>query len=69
MMGVFVVEVVFALHGVSELIVGSLSGVPDTPAAMGFAIYSVLLVLPVMIALDILQAVFDPRIREGLAEQ
>jgi hypothetical protein len=26
------------------------------------------LVLPLMIALDVLQAIFDPRIREGIAE-
>lgn len=65
-MGVFVVEVVFNFPGVSELIVGSMQGTPDTPAAMGFAVYSVLLVLPLMLALDILQAVFDPRLREGL---
>ena len=68
MMGVFVVEVVFDFPGVSELIVASMRGVPDTPAAMGFAIYSVLLVMPVMFALDLLQAVFDPRIREGIEE-
>lgn len=68
MMGVFVIEVVFDLPGVSELIVASMRGIPDTPAAMGFAIYSVLLVMPVMFALDVLQAIFDPRIREGIAE-
>lgn len=68
MMGVFVIEVVFDLPGVSELIVASMRGIPDTPAAMGFAIYSVLLVMPVMLALDLLQAVFDPRIREGIVE-
>ena len=43
-------------------------GEPDTPAAMGFAIYSVLLVMPVMLGLDLLQAVVDPRIREGITE-
>ena len=68
MMGVFVVEVVFDFPGISELIVASMQGVPDTPAAMGFAVYSVLLVLPVMLVLDLLQAVFDPRIREEIAE-
>lgn len=66
-MGVFVVEVVFDFPGVSELIVRSMRGAPDTPAAMGFAIYSVLLVLPLMLVLDLLQAIFDPRIREGIA--
>ncbi|MBN1874218.1 MAG: ABC transporter permease [Anaerolineae bacterium] len=64
-MGVFVVEVIFGFPGVSELIVASMRGVPDTAVAMGFAVYSVLLVLPVMLILDILQALVDPRIREG----
>ena len=67
-MGVFVVEIVFDFPGVSELITWSMSYRPDAPAAMGFAVYSVLLVLPIMLALDVLQAVVDPRIREGIAE-
>ncbi|MBN1260206.1 MAG: ABC transporter permease [Anaerolineae bacterium] len=66
--GVFVVEVVFGIAGVSELVTGSLWFVPDLPVAMGFSVYSVLLVLPLMLILDILQAVVDPRIREGVAE-
>jgi peptide/nickel transport system permease protein len=68
-MGVFVVEAVFGFPGVSELIVGSMRTAPDVAAAMGFAVYSVLLVLPVMLILDILQAVFDPRLRDELAAQ
>jgi len=68
-MGVFVVEVIFGFPGVSEVIVNSMRGAPDIVAAMGFAVYSVLLVLPVMVSLDILQAVFDPRLRDALAEQ
>ena len=67
-MGVFVVEAIFGLPGLSELITGALAYAPDVPAAMGFAIYSVLLVLPVMIVLDILQGIVDPRIREGVIE-
>jgi ABC-type dipeptide/oligopeptide/nickel transport system permease component len=61
--GVFVVEVIFVLPGVSEIIVRS-SGA-DIPAAMGFAVYAVLLVLPLMLILDVLQAAVDPRVREG----
>lgn len=68
-MGVFVVEVVFSFPGVSEVVVSSMRGAPDIVAAMGFAVYSVLLVLPVMVILDILQAVFDPRLRDALEEQ
>jgi len=68
-MGVFVVEVIFGFPGVSEVIVNSMLDAPDIVAAMGFAVYSVLLVLPVMLILDVLQAVFDPRLRDTLAEQ
>jgi ABC-type dipeptide/oligopeptide/nickel transport system permease component len=32
---------------------------------MGFAVYGVLLVLPLMFILDVLQAFIDPRLREG----
>lgn len=64
-MGVYVVEVIFDFPGVSELI-RTLGDRPDPPLTMGFAVYSVFLVLPVMLALDILQAVVDPRIREGV---
>lgn len=67
-MGVFVIEVVFNIPGVSELIVASARGAPDPPMAMGFALYSVGLVLPVMLILDIAQAVVDPRIREGVKD-
>lgn len=70
--GVFVVEIIFALPGVSEPLTKSssmyVSFMPDIPATMGFAVYGVLLVLPLMLVLDVLQALIDPRIRErGLA--
>lgn len=67
-MGVFVIEVVFNIPGVSELIVASARGAPDPPMAMGFALYSVGLVLPVMLILDIAQAIIDPRVREGVTD-
>ena len=67
-MGVFVTEAVFNIPGISELITGSFQYSPDVPMAMGFAIFSVLLVLPLMLILDILQGVVDPRIREGIVE-
>jgi peptide/nickel transport system permease protein len=63
-MGVFVVETIYDFPGVSEL-TRMLAFYADPPVIMGFAIYSILLVLPLMIILDILQAAFDPRIREG----
>jgi ABC-type dipeptide/oligopeptide/nickel transport system permease component len=63
--GVFVIEVIFNLHGISQVVVSSISGAPDAPSALGYAIYSVLVVLMVMLILDILQAIVDPRIRQG----
>lgn len=63
--GVFVVEVVFNYKGLSELVTRSLrSSAPDAALAMGFAIYSVLLVLPIMVLLDMLKGLADPRVRE-----
>lgn len=64
--GVFVVEIIFNFNGVSRLILYSVRGEPDAPTIMGFAIYSVLIVLAIMFVMDVLQAVFDPRVREGV---
>jgi peptide/nickel transport system permease protein len=66
--GVFVVEAVFGFAGVSEMFVASTRYIPDTPMAMGCAVYSVLLVLPIMLVFDVIQAIIDPRIREGEAK-
>ena len=62
--GVYVVEIIFNINGISALAVGSMAFVPDAPAAMGFAIYSVLAVLVLMAVLDLIQALLDPRLRE-----
>lgn len=64
--GVFVAEIIFNFNGVSFVIVNAMSGIPDAPAALGFAIYSVFMVLFLMFLLDVLQAFFDPRVREGV---
>ncbi len=64
--GVFVVEIIFNIHGVSELAVSSMNTIPDAPAALGFALYSVFIVLIIMLILDFLQVIVDPRIREGV---
>jgi ABC-type dipeptide/oligopeptide/nickel transport system permease component len=66
--GVFIVEVIFNYHGLSELITFSFIGTPDSTIALGFAVYSVLLVVPLMLILDIIQAFVDPRIRERIGE-
>jgi peptide/nickel transport system permease protein len=64
--GVFVVEIIFNFHGVSAVVTEGLRIAPDAAAALGFAVYSIVAVLGLMFALDVLQAVFDPRYREGM---
>jgi peptide/nickel transport system permease protein len=64
--GVFMVELIFDLKGVSDLVVhGSMLGL-DVPIAMGFSVYAVGLVLVIMFLLDILRAILDPRARQSL---
>ena len=62
--GVYVIEAVFGWPGVSKLITNSM-WYPDVAMAAGFAVYSVLAVLAVMILLDIVQLLADPRLRKG----
>jgi len=64
--GVFVSEIIFDFDGLSYVIVNAMRGVPDASAALGFAVYSVIIILLLMFVLDVLQAVFDPRVREGV---
>lgn len=64
--GVFVAELIYDLKGVSSVILASMSGIPDAPAALGFAIYTVVMVQILMFLLDIFQAALDPRVREGV---
>ena len=64
--GVFVVEIIYHINGVSDIIVRAMQGTPDAPAALGFCLYSIIMVLALMFVLDILQAIFEPRIREDL---
>jgi peptide/nickel transport system permease protein len=68
MTGVFVVEIVYNFQGVSGVITRGVTIVPDAPAAVGFAIYSIIAVLFLMFGLDLIQAWLDPRYREGLLE-
>ena len=64
--GVFVIEVIYNFKGISELVVIGTLGIPDAPTVLGFAIYSVIIVLALMFILDVMQAIFDPRVREGI---
>jgi peptide/nickel transport system permease protein len=64
--GVFMIEIIFDLKGVADLVVhGTASGL-DMPIAMGFSLYSVFIVLVIMFVLDVLRAILDPRSRESM---
>ena len=63
--GIFVVERIFSIRGISDMTM-SLSAIADPPVVLGFAIYSLTAVLTIMLVLDILQAIFDPRVRDGV---
>lgn len=65
--GVYVIESVFNFNGLSELVTKGFFVAPDAPLIMGFAVFSVLLVLPIMLVFDLMRAIIDPRLRdEGL---
>ncbi len=64
--GVFVVEIIFNIQGVSDIMVKAMQLVPDAPSALGFSLFSILIVLTLMFILDILQAAFDPRVQEEI---
>jgi peptide/nickel transport system permease protein len=68
MTGAFIVEIIYNMHGVSEVLTTSLKGVADAPAALGFSVYSVIMVLLLMFVIDVLQAILDPRIREEVLQ-
>jgi peptide/nickel transport system permease protein len=62
---VYIVESIFIFPGVSRFLRNALAGTPDVPAALGFSVYTVVLVLLLMTILDILQSLMDPRYRQG----
>jgi peptide/nickel transport system permease protein len=62
--GTLVVEIIFGLPGISQVIAISMSSFPDAPAALGFCVYSVLIVMVLMFVLDLIQAALDPRVRD-----
>jgi peptide/nickel transport system permease protein len=64
--GVFVVEIIYSYSGISDLIIKSMQMVPDPAAALGFSIYSVIIVMALMVMVDMLLAIFDPRVRDGI---
>lgn len=67
--GVVVVESIFAFPGISTFMRNSLAGTPDVPAALGFSVYIIVMVLVLMSLLDVVQALADPRYRLGVEKQ
>lgn len=63
---IYVVEIIFGFPGVSQVLVRSLSSVPDAPAALGFAVYSCIMIMALMFILDVALAMLDPRVREEI---
>jgi peptide/nickel transport system permease protein len=63
--GAIVIEHTFNIKGISALL-DSINAIPDAPAVMGFAVFCVLCVTLIMVVLDFIQALFDPRYREGI---
>jgi ABC-type dipeptide/oligopeptide/nickel transport system permease component len=60
--GVFIVERIFVLPGVSEILFRHASFVPDAVAVIGFAFYCVIMVLIIMLILDLINAAVNPLI-------
>lgn len=67
--GVFVVERIYNFHGMSEIVVNGLLVIQDAPAALGYTLYNVIGVLLIMLVLDILRGIVDPRTREKWSAQ
>ncbi len=63
--GAIVIEHTFNINGISAM-VESINAIPDSSAVMGFAVFCVLCVMLIMFILDLIQAIFDPRYREGI---
>lgn len=62
--GVFMIEIIFDLNGVADLVVHASKSGLDVPLVMGFCVYSVSVILVIMFVLDVLRAILDPRSRE-----
>ncbi len=59
--GVFVIERIYLWPGISSIIMRNDGFQPDPPAVLGFIIYSVIMVLGIMLILDVLHALVNPR--------
>ncbi|MBN2548541.1 MAG: ABC transporter permease [Anaerolineales bacterium] len=64
--GVFMIEIIFDLDGVADLVVNASTTGVDVPLVMGFCVYSISVILVIMFVLDVLRAILDPRSREAM---
>lgn len=62
----FIVEIIFDFKGISSLVIDVSLPTPDAPLLLGFALFSMIIVLSLMLGLDILIAALDARVREGV---
>lgn len=60
--GVFIVERIFILPGVSDILFRHDAFVPDPVAVIGFTFYCVIMVLIIMLILDVINAAVNPLI-------
>lgn len=67
--GVFIIERIYNFWGVSNFIRNAFEGYPDIPAALGFSVFSILIVLVFMLVFDILKAALDPRHRQEIGQE
>ena len=60
--GSVIIENIFALPGVGQLAVTS-TGLGDTPVVMGVVVYSVIIVILVNLAVDLINGWLNPKVR------
>jgi peptide/nickel transport system permease protein len=64
--GVFVIERIFSIRGVSDILFREGTFMPDGSAVLGFALYCVIMVLLIMLVLDVINAAINPLISRDI---
>lgn len=67
--GVFIIERIYNFWGISNFIRNALEGFPDIPAAVGFSVFTVIMVLVFMLVFDLLKVALDPRHRAEIGQE
>jgi peptide/nickel transport system permease protein len=66
--GAVLVEITFSLPGVGSLLVDSVHSV-DIPMLQGIVVFIAIFIVVLHLAIDVLYAVIDPRVRFGRVER